>query len=66
MFLRLTYTAYGRYDIRSGALLYGVPTRNSAPLPSITQNRNYTRVGAHFFVPLNCEFEVYLPLYMKH
>ena len=30
---------------RSGMLLCGVPTRNSAPIPSSTQNRNSTRVG---------------------
>ena len=32
--------------IRSGMLLCGVPTRNSAVIPSITRNRNSTRVGA--------------------
>ena len=46
MFLRLTHTASGRYVIRCGTLLCTVPTRNSAPAPSRTQNRNSTRVGA--------------------
>ena len=32
--------------IQSGMLLCRVPTRNSAPIPSSTQNRNSTRVGA--------------------
>ena len=32
--------------IRSGTLLCGVTTRNSAPIPSSTRNRNSTRVGA--------------------
>ena len=27
-------------------LLYGLPTRNSTPIPSSTQNRNSTQVGA--------------------
>ena len=29
-----------------GTLLCGVPTRNSAPVPSSTRNRNSTRFGA--------------------
>ena len=32
--------------IRSGALLYGVPTRNNAPIPGSTWNKNFSRVGA--------------------
>ena len=32
--------------IRSGTLRYGVPTRNSTPIPSSTGNRNFTRVGS--------------------
>ena len=31
--------------IRSGMLLYGVPTRDSAPILSSDRNRNSTRVG---------------------
>ena len=42
-------------------LLCGVPTRNSAPIPSSTQNTNATRVGAQTdpqqtarSIPQNC------------
>ena len=34
------------HRLRSGTLLCGVTFRNSAPIPSSTRNRNFTRVGA--------------------